>query len=569
MNETTEMRKRLRQIFEDAWEFELREDPLFATMVGDHRFNDRLPSVSRADFERREARCRSFLDRLHALDKSRLSGADEIDYEIFERKLDDELAEYRFKAFYLSVTNRSGFHVWFPEAMERMPLRNVRDYENYLARLRAFPTYVAQQIELLREGAALGFRQPRVVLRGFEQAVEAHIVDDPEKSRFFRPFLDFPEGIGAGERKRLAAAAREAVEEAIVPAYRAFFDFMAQEYVPSGREGISIAEIPDGGAFYAFQARHYTTLDTTPEEIHEIGRREVQRIRAEMEGVIERLGFEGGFHDFVEFLRTDPRFYVDTPEALLKEVSFVLKRMDGELPRLFRTLPRMPYGIKPVPEYTAPQATTAYYMAPAGDGSYAGFYYVNTYDLKSRPLYEIEALSLHEAVPGHHLQIALQQELEDLPPFRRFSHFTAFVEGWALYAERLGLEAGFYTDPYRNFGRLIYEMWRACRLVVDTGIHALGWSRQEAIDFFCEYTALARHNIETEIDRYIAWPGQALAYKMGELTIRRLREKAERELGGRFDLRAFHDVVLRGGGVPLDILEKNVEAYIEGCRSER
>ncbi|RME56298.1 MAG: DUF885 domain-containing protein, partial [Deltaproteobacteria bacterium] len=392
------MRESLHELFEEAWEFELAEDPLFATMVGDHRFNDRLPSVSSEDYQRREAACKGFLSRLHAIEKEKLSEEDRIDYEIFERRLTDELQEYAFRSFYLSVTNRSGFHVFFPEIVERTPFRSVEDYENYLARLQAFPRYVAQQIALLREGIQEGFQQPRVVLDGFEAAVEAHIVEEPEKSRFFKPFLEFPERISAQEQARLREAGRRAIATAIVPAYREFFDFMANEYVPSGRTGISITEVPDGHAFYAFLVRHYTTLEVTPERVHEIGLQEVARIRREMVAIIESVGFEGTFHDFVTFLRTDPRFYVDTPEQLLKEVSYVLKRMDGELPRLFGKLPRMPYGIKPVPEYTAPQATTAYYMAPAGDGSYAGYYYVNTYDLPSRPLYEIEALSLHEAV---------------------------------------------------------------------------------------------------------------------------------------------------------------------------
>jgi uncharacterized protein (DUF885 family) len=285
-----------------------------------------------------------------------------------------------------------------------------------------------------------------------------------------------------------------------------------------------------------------------------------------MEEVIRKSGFQGDFAAFVEHLRTDPQFYAETPEELMKEVSYVLKKMDGKLPELFGRLPRMPYGIRPVPDYIAPKTTTAYYSVPSGDGTRAGFYYVNTYNLKSRPLFEIEALSLHEAVPGHHLQLALQQEMEGLPKFRRFAGFTAFVEGWALYAERLGLEVGFYEDPYRDFGRLSYEMWRACRLVVDTGMHHQGWTRQRAIDFMAENTALARHNIEAEVDRYISWPGQALAYKTGELKIRQLRRHAEEELGDQFNVRDFHDAVLGSGSVPLDVLEKVVEEYIEQQR---
>jgi uncharacterized protein (DUF885 family) len=314
--------------------------------------------------------------------------------------------------------------------------------------------------------------------------------------------------------------------------------------------------------------RHFTTLDISPEEVHQLGLNEVARIRAEMEEVIDRVEFKGSFDEFLAFLRTDDRFYAKTGEQLQKEIAYVLKRMDGQLPRLFSTLPRMSYGIRVVPEYIAPRTTAAYYSPPAGDGTRAGFYYINIFNLKGRPLYQVEALSLHEAVPGHHLQIAIQQELEGIPRFRRYAGFTAFVEGWALYAERLGLEVGFYEDPYSDFGRLSYEMWRACRLVVDTGMHYLGWTRKQAVDFMKENTALSMHNIIAEVDRYISWPGQALAYKMGELKIRELRSGAEERLGDRFDVRGFHDAVLRSGAVPLDVLELNIENYIQTVDQE-
>ena len=336
---------------------------------------------------------------------------------------------------------------------------------------------------------------------------------------------------------------------------------MEEEYLPASRADIGASGLPRGPEFYRHRIHTFTSLDLTAEQVHQTGLSEVARIRAEMQGLIRSVGFEGDVRAFIEFLRNDPRFYVETPDALLKETSYVLKRMDGELPRLFNTLPRTPYGIRPIPEASAPGNTAAYYFPASGDGRTAGFYYVNTYDLKSRPLYEIEALSLHEAVPGHHLQIALQQEL-DIPAFRRFLGFTEFVEGWALYSERLGLEVGFYQDPYSNFGRLSYEMWRACRLVVDTGMHALGWSRQQAVDFMAENTSSTLLNIANEVDRYIAWPGQALAYKIGELKIRELRARAEERLGTRFDLRRFHDLVLGSGAVPLDELERMVNEWI-------
>lgn len=557
----------LEQLFDEHWDFTMREFPLYATAVGDHRFNDRLGEVTAQAQQRRAARQREFLERLGQIDRTRLSREQQISYDIFRQQLEDALASHGFRAYLMPITNREGFHTSFPQLHERVPLNSVRDYENYIARLRDFRRYAREHMALMREGARAGMILPRVVLQGIEETIRPHVVTDASQSRLWAPFAEFPAGVPPAERGRLQAEGRAAILESVVPAYREFLDFITGEYVPAAREGIAAAELPDGRAYYEHLVRSYTTLDLTPEQVHQTGLAEVRRIRQEMEEILRGTGFRGSFQEFIEFLRTDPRFYVDTPEELLKQTAWVLKRMDGELPRLFGRLPRMPYTIKPVPDYIAPRTTTAYYTRPAGDGTRPGIYWVNTYDLPSRPLYEIEALSLHEAVPGHHLQIALQQELEGLPAFRRFSGFTVFTEGWALYAERLGLETGFYTDPYSNFGRLTYEMWRACRLVVDTGMHYLGWTRQQAIDFMAENTALTRLNITNEVDRYIAWPGQALAYKTGELKIRELRAEAERALGTGFDVRAFHDVVLGSGAVPLTVLEENVRRYIAEARA--
>jgi uncharacterized protein (DUF885 family) len=552
----------LGRLFSDYWAYALEDNPLYATQVGEHRFNDRLPVVAPAAQQQRLARERDFLVRLEAIDRDALDESDRTSYDIFARLRHDRIAELEHRSFFMPITNRSGFHVSFPELPERVPLDTVQDFENYIARLRGFQSYAREHVELMREGIREGFVLPAVVLEGYEAAIEPHVVDDPGQSLLHRAFDRYPDVIPEPERERLTAAGRQAILESVVPGYREFLRFMTEEYVPAARDDIAAAALPDGHAWYEHRVRAFTTLDTTPEAVHETGVREVARIRGEMDAIIERVGFEGTFAEFLEFLRTDPRFYVDTPGALLREVAYVLKRMDGELPRLFRTLPRMPYGIREIPDFIAPRTTTAYYSRPAGDGSRAGIYWVNTYNLPSRPLYEIEALSLHEAVPGHHLQIALQQELESLPEFRRFAGFTVFTEGWGLYAERLGLEVGFYTDPYSDFGRLTYEMWRACRLVVDTGIHYLGWPRQRAIDFMAANTALTLHNVTAEVDRYIATPGQALAYKTGELEIRRLRERAATALGTNFDLRDFHDVVLGSGAVPLDVLAANVERWI-------
>jgi uncharacterized protein (DUF885 family) len=556
---------RFAQLLDDAWQFEMREDPLWATHTGDMRYNDLLPSETLADQTRRLNAKREFLRRLQAVDRSRLPRAEQLNYDIFSRLLEDSIAEYEFQTYLTPITNRSGFHISFPELPRNVPLNDVQDYENYIARLGAFGRYASDHIELLRSGIENGHVLPAVVLEGYRTSIEAQVVEDATKSLLDGPFTKFPETIPQAEQQRLQHAGRQAILNSVVPGYRKLLEFMEQEYVPAARGSIGASALPGGREFYRHRVRMFTTLDTTPDEVHNLGLAEVQRIRGEMDAIIKKVGFEGDFAEFVEYLRSEPRFYATSPEQLLKEVSFVLKKMDGQLPRLFKSLPRTPYGIREIPPYIAPRTTSAYYNLPAGDGSRAGFYYVNTFDLKSRPLFEIEALSLHEAVPGHHLQLTLQQELADLPPFRRFAGFTAFVEGWALYAERLGLEVGFYEDPYSDFGRLSFEMWRACRLVVDTGMHYFGWTRQQAIDLMAANTALSRHNIEAEVDRYISWPGQALAYKTGELKIRQLRELAEQKLGPQFDIRDFHDAVLSSGSVPLNVLEENVNAYIESC----
>ncbi|HXT60652.1 MAG TPA: DUF885 domain-containing protein [Pirellulales bacterium] len=565
----TAAEEQLRQLFDEAWQFDLREDPLFATQTGDRRYDDRLPRVRVADFQRRLKKEREFVERLARIDRQKLGARDRTSYEVFDRLRRDQIAEYEFQAYLMPITNRSGFHVEFPELAKNLQFRKPEDYENFISRLKAFAQYAADHIELMRAGIKAGLVLPAVALEGYQRPIEAQIVDDPVQSLLYQPFKKFPESMAEAERARLALAAREAIAASVVPGYRRFLEFMHGEYVPHARGQIAASALPNGREFYRHRVRQFTTLDLTPEQVHATGLAEVARIRKEMDAVIRGAGFEGDFPAFVEFLRSDPRFYVDTPEQLLKEVALVLKKMDGQLPKLFGTLPRAPYGIREIPAYIAPSTTTAYYQPPAGDGSLAGFYYVNTYNLKSRPLYEIEALSLHEAVPGHHLQIALQQELEDLPNFQRFAGFTAFVEGWGLYAERLGLEVGFYEDPYSNFGRLSYEMWRACRLVVDTGMHSLGWTRERAIEFMGANTALTKLNIVNEVDRYIAWPGQALAYKTGELKFRELRGKAEQKLGDRFDVRQFHDIVLAGGAVPLSVLERIVDEYLEDAETSK
>jgi uncharacterized protein (DUF885 family) len=555
--------EKFRQLIAEEWETRMVEDPLLATFTGDQRFNDRLPGMAEADFERRMGLMRGFLDRLAAIDREALPPADRLDYDIFGRLLSNELRLLEFRAYRLPLSKAGGFHTYFPELHLQVPLATIRDYENYIARLNAFPRYVDDHIEIMRIGLREGHVPARVTLEGVDGNLRPQIVDDPVQSLLYTPFKQFPASFPGPESRRLAGAGAAAIRDSVVPAYAALLRFVTGEYLPAARETIAAADLPEGNLYYLHCIRYYTSLDLTPQEIHQTGLEEVRRIRVEMDDVIKKVGFDGDFKAFIEFLRTDPRFYVTAPEDLLARTALILKRMDGELPRLFKTLPRLPYGIREIPDFAAPGNTAAYYQPGSGDGTRAGYYYVNTYDLPSRPLYEIEALSLHEAVPGHHLQIALQQEL-DLPNFRRFGGFTSFVEGWALYSERLGLEAGFYTDPYSDFGRLSYEMWRACRLVVDTGMHALSWSRQQAIDYMAANTSSTLLNITNEVDRYIAWPGQALAYKIGEIRIRLLRARAEQDLGPRFDLREFHDILLTSGAVPLDVLEEMVTAWVAG-----
>jgi uncharacterized protein (DUF885 family) len=555
------------ELLDDAWQYELQENPLSATECGDHRYDDRLPKVSLADEKRRNEATREFLEQLECIERSELTPDEQVSYDIFRRRQRQSLEAFDFGSHLMPITDRYGFHIEFPELPRNLQFNSVEDYENYIARLQGFDEYAAGHIELMREGVRRGLTLPSVIMQRYREPIESQIVDDPEESLLFAPLKDFSDKIREADQERLRAAAKLAIAESVVPGYQRFLRFMRDEYVPNCRGTIAASALPNGRDFYRHCTRKFTTVDDlTPEEIHAIGKQEVERIRGEMDEIIDRVGFEGDFAAFTEKLRTDPKFYAKTPKELVEYTSGILKRIDGQLPTLFGKLPRMPYGVREVPEFIAPQATFAYYQPPTGDGTRAGFYYLNTYNLPARPLYMLEALSLHEAVPGHHLQIALQQEMADLPEFRKYAGFTAFVEGWALYSERLGRESGFYTDPYSDFGRLTMEVWRACRLVVDTGIHYLGWTREQAIDYMSANSAMPMHDVRAEVDRYIGWPGQALGYKIGELKIRELRGEAEQALGDQFDIRAFHDTVLASGAVPLDVLETNVREWIESQR---
>ncbi len=553
---------KLHDLFGREWEFRLKEDPTFATSVGRHEYGDRLPSATLADLERQTAATNAFLSELKAIDRAQLPAEEQVSYDIFQRQLENRVAGFELGEDQMPFNADSGFHTGFSRLPEEVPLATVKDYENYISRLKAWPRYVREQIELMRLGIRRGMTVPRATLDGYEGTISAHVVEDPAKSVFWVPFAKFPTTVPERERERLRGEGRAAVVEGAVTGYREFLDFFRREYLPTARKTLGASELPNGRAVYTQRIRQFTTLDLSPEEIHKIGLAEVERISAEMNAVMKQVKFQGDFAAFLQFLRTDPRFYAKTPEELLQRAAWIAKRMDGKLPALFKTLPRLPYTVLPVPPDLAPKYTSGRYVEAPEGSMQSGIYWVNTYKLESRPLYNLEALTLHEAVPGHHLQIARSRELADLPNFRRFSYISSFGEGWGLYSEWLGLEAGLYTDPYSNFGRLTYEMWRACRLVVDTGIHAMGWTRQQAIDYLASHTALPLHEVGTEVDRYISWPGQALAYKLGELKIKDLRQRAEKDLGEGFDVREFHDVVLGSGSVPLNVLEANVVRWI-------
>ncbi len=553
---------RLHDLFDREWQFRLHEDPLFATAIGHHDGDHLLTSVKVEDLGRRALTWRGFLGELAEIDRDRLSEDDRINADIFRGQLESFIEDFEAGAHQVPLTVDDGFHIGFARLPAEMRFKDVAGYENYLARLTAFPDYVAQHVALMRSGLARGMTLPKIVLDGYEVTIESHIVAEAKDSVFYRPFTSFATGVPESAREGLRQAGEQAIMAGVVAGYRDFLEFMTGEYIPGARTTIGASELPDGDAYYAQRIRHFTTLDLGAEEIHQLGLSEVARIRAEMTAIIDKVGFDGDFAAFLHFLRTDPRFYAETPEQLLKEAAYIAKRADAALPALFNTLPRQPYGVAPVPDHLAPKYTGGRYVGAPLGGTRGGTYWVNTYALENRPLYVLPALTLHEAVPGHHLQIALSHELEDLPSFRRYSYISAFGEGWGLYAEWLGLEAGIYDDPFADFGRLTYEMWRACRLVVDTGLHNLGWSRQRVMDYMASNTALSLHEVRTETDRYISWPGQALAYKIGELKIKELRREAEQALGERFDLRAFHDAVLANGSVPLPVLEQVIRRFI-------
>ena len=543
--------ERLGELADAFYDYRLEQFGLTESANGAAEQGAHFPSVTAAAHRERAKRYADFLARLDAIDRAKLTENARTNALVLRTLLEAEIGDARFAEWEMPFDSDSNFWSYLAP---RGGFTSVEQYENYIGRMRDIPRYFAEHTANTRAGLARGFSVPRVTLEGRDVSIASYVVDDPERSPFWTPFADMPRGIPADEQERLRKAGREAIAQQVTPAYAKWLTFFREEYLPNTRTTLGASEFPEGAAYYAQQIRQYTTLDLTAEQIHEIGLAEVARITAEMEKVKAEAGFAGTLAEFVSFLRTDPQFVARSGDELMGVSAYVAKRVDGKLADYFGFLPRHRYTIRPVDPAIAPFYT-------AGRGGLDACQ-MNTYDLPSRPLYNIPALTLHECAPGHSFQAAVALEQEEAPRFRRRTYFSGFGEGWGLYVEYLGEEMGIYRTPYEKFGRLSYEMWRAARLVIDTGIHHYGWSRERAVDYLAGHTALSEREVGTEIDRYISWPGQALAYKLGEMTMRRVRAKAEAELGPRFDIRKFHDVVLSLGSVPLPALEARIDAFI-------
>ena len=548
-------------LMDENWEWSLEMNPMYASQLGDQRYNDRWQDQGIEAIEARHAQIRAFLQRVYAIDRNALGEASQLNYELFRRELQSEVDGMAFKDHLMPFDHHGGVQNLESET-NYLSFASVKHYEDWLTRVAKIDEVVEQTIKLAEIGRKAGYMPPKILMERIPGQLAAQLVDDAEDSPFYTIFEKLPATIDDDDQQRLRSIARDTISETVLPAYRKLARYFSGTYLPACRDSIGLSSLPNGSAWYEYHARRFTTTQMTPDDIHRLGLTEVRRIRDEMQKIIDEVDFDGDFQDFLVFLRSDPQFYYDNPDDLYESYLATSKRIDPELVHLFGKLPRIPYGVKPIPDSIAPDTTTAYYTSPAADGSRAGIYWVNLYKPEVRPKYEIEVLTVHEAMPGHHLQLALQQELGDMPNFRRYGGFTAFVEGWGLYSESLGYDLGLYEDPYSQFGQLTYEMWRAVRLVVDTGIHYKGWTRQQAIDFFKDNAAKTELDIINEIDRYIGWPGQALAYKIGQLKIKTIRERAVLALGDNFDVRAFHDELLGAGALPLDILEQRMDAWL-------
>jgi uncharacterized protein (DUF885 family) len=551
----------LGQLYDDYWEFILKEYPLTATYLGDHRYDGLLEDASEDAFHRRVAQCKKYLDELRSIGKPS-SKPDLLNYELFERELEDNLESAKFRPYLMPMTQQSGLQIDIPELATYHPFGSLSDFENFSKRLRAFPRLVEQVIQSMRAGIRARIVLAIVTAEKIIPQLEANIVEDPKKLDLYKSVENIPPKIASKDARRIKHNIEDAIRQSVVPAFEKLLAFFKEEYLPACRSDVGFWSLPDGNERYAYMVRHYTTTNLSPNEIHDLGLKELSRIHSEMRAIVDRIGFKGSLQDFISSLRKDRSLYNTSAAELLEGFKKILEQMDEKLPLLFGRLPKAKYGFREIEAFRAEAAPDAYYYRPPEDGSRPAYFYVNTFRPEQRPKYTMEVLAYHEAVPGHHLQLAIQQELTDLPKFRRHGGYTAFIEGWGLYSEELPKLVGFYKDALSDFGRLSFGAWRAARLVVDTGIHHMRWTREHAIQFFLENTALSELNIVSEVDRYIAWPGQALAYKIGQLKISELRATAEKTLGPRFDIRRFHDELLDDGALALDVLKNKMNSWI-------
>ena len=549
-----------KNLLDEDWEHTLQENPYFASLLGDLRFNNKVSSNSSEKFKSDANYERAFLDKLDKIKLSNLNDSDQLNYRLIKTSTEISFEGRNFPRYYMALNQRGGVQDYYSYG-DRLNFSNKTDYEDWFERIKGFNENVKNSLKNNKEGLEMGYTQPKLVTRAVVSQIESLLASSTEDHPYYKIFSSANEIIGDEEASEIQSRVKDFIKNELNPSYRKLMTFLKNVYLPNSRNSVGISDVPDGKAWYEYLVKYHTTTDLTPDEIHEIGLKEVARIRSEMEDIIALVEWEGDFNSFLRFLRTDPQFYYETGEELLDAYRAMSKKIDAFMPSLFNKLPRAPYGVIPIPMESAPYTTTAYYNAPSKGRP--GYYYANLYKPETRPKYEIPVLSVHEAVPGHHHQIALAQELENVPKFRNHLSFTSFVEGWGLYSEQLGENMGLYDDPYDKFGQLTYDMWRAIRLVVDTGMHYKGWTREEAVELFLQNTAKTPQDINNEVDRYIAWPGQALAYKIGQLKIMELRDKAKEELGEKFDLKDYHDFILSFGSIPMNILEEKVNEFIE------
>ena len=552
--------KKFKEFLDENWQDSMEKSPLFASLLGDKRYDDKVSSNSIEDFFSEKEYESYVLEVLSQIDPNNLSEEDQLNYRLLKSDYEISLEGREYPGYYMRLNQRGGVQDYYLYG-NRLNFTDLQSYKNWFERVKGYTQNVRNSLEINKEGLELGYTQPKLVTRGVSAQIGAMLERDLEDHPYFKIFKNVGDVASPEDALALQNEVKEYIQNVLNPTYQELYDFLINEYLPESRDTIGISDVPNGKEWYEYLARYHTTTNLTPDEIHEIGLREVAKIRAEMEGIIEQVGWEGDFNSFLQYLRTDSRFYYETGEELLQAYRAMSKEIDAYMPTLFNKLPRAPYGVIPIPMESAPFTTTAYYNAPS-EGR-PGYYYANLYMPEVRPKYEIPVLSVHEAVPGHHHQISLAQEMENVPNFRKYLSITAFVEGWGLYSEQLGESMGIYDDPYDKFGQLTYDMWRAVRLVVDTGMHYKNWSREDAVNLFLENTAKTEQDINNEVDRYIAWPGQALAYKIGQLKIMELRDKSKEALGDDFDIKDFHDHILSFGSIPLNILEEKVDEFIE------